>query len=121
MNDGDQSDGFGDLFSGIPVFAQVFIAVVMVLIVLVVVFVVVSSVKNWRALKKAGVDPLAAHGQLAGQLANSELLCGDNSRRRIASASSTTCVRVASSATRSIVLRVRLRSPRAEVSSAVAQ
>lgn len=79
MNDGDQSEGFGDLFSGIPIFAQVFIAVVMVLFVLVVLFIVISSVKNWRALKKAGVDPLAAHGQLAGQLANSELLAGKQS------------------------------------------
>jgi uncharacterized transporter YbjL len=79
MNNMDQSGGFGDLFSEIPVFAQVFIAGVMVLFVLIVVFVVISSVKNWRALKKAGVDPLAAQGQLAGQLANSELLAGKQS------------------------------------------
>ena len=79
MNDIDQSEGFGSLFDGVPVFAQVFIAGVMVLFVLIVVFVVISSVKNWRALKKAGVDPLAVQGQLAGQLANSQLLAEEQS------------------------------------------
>jgi hypothetical protein len=51
----------------------------MALFVLIVVFIVISSVKNWRALKQAGVDPLAAQGQLAGQLANSDLLAGRQS------------------------------------------
>jgi uncharacterized transporter YbjL len=55
------------------------LALFFVIFVLVVVVIIVSWVKNWRAAKRAGLDPLAIQGQLAGQLANSQLLQGSKS------------------------------------------
>ena len=76
MNNFDGSDG---LFSGIPVFMQVFMVGFVVVFFLSLAFIVFIWIRNWRALKSAGLDPLAAQSQIVGQLANSDLLAGKQS------------------------------------------
>jgi hypothetical protein len=73
VNDFDNSDG---LFSEIPVFMQIFMVGFVVVFFLSLAFIVFIWIRNWRALKSAGLDPLAAQSQIAGQLANSDLLAG---------------------------------------------
>ncbi len=75
MNDVDDPA----FFSGMPTFMVAFFGIFLVIFVCIVAFSVVSAIRNWRALKKAGLDPMAAQGQLAGQLANSQLLAGQKS------------------------------------------
>ena len=75
MNDFDDP-GF---FSGMPTFMVVFFVIFLVVFVLVVVFSAYSAIRNWRTLKTAGLDPMTAHAQIAGQLANSELLAVEKS------------------------------------------
>ena len=76
---GEQQSGFEELLDGIPMWAQVFGGLVVLIFVCIVGLTLVTVVKNWRALRKAGVDPLAVQGELAGKLANSSLLADDKS------------------------------------------
>ena len=57
-------------------------------------FIIFSIVKNALALKRAGLDPITAESQLAGKLANSQLIA-PKSRSRNGSANSMTCTSAA--------------------------
>ena len=67
MNDQGETSGFGDLLIEMPGWMQVFIVIVATLAALIFVLAIVSMVKNWVALRRAGIDPLAAQGELAGK------------------------------------------------------
>lgn len=62
-----------------PGFMGVFFVIFGVLFVAVVVVIVVAWTRNWRAARRAGLDPLAAQTQVAGRLYNSGALAAARS------------------------------------------
>jgi hypothetical protein len=61
--------GFGDF----PLFFLIAFGVVATFILVVFVMVVLSAVRSRRVLRDSGLDPLAAHAQIAARLANGPL------------------------------------------------
>ena len=68
----DPSSSWGG--EGIPDYVLWFGVAFLILFVVVVGFIIFTWVKNWRAFKQAGLDPIAAQSEIAGRLMNSELL-----------------------------------------------
>ncbi len=62
------------LATSTPGFMDVFFVIFGVLFVAVIVFIVVAWTRNWRAARKAGLDPLTAQTQIAGRLYRSGAL-----------------------------------------------
>ena len=60
-------------FGGFPPFFMIAFAVVGVFIAVVFVFVVTSAVRSRKVLRDSGLDPLAAHAQIAARLAQGPL------------------------------------------------
>ena len=57
-----------------PVFMETFFAIFAIIFIAVVALILFASVRNYKTLKRRGVDPIAPTADLIGRIANSDLL-----------------------------------------------